>query len=69
MIALSSAEIPSGIPAMKIYKKRKCEGDDGKKEKARTPFFPPLPLSFPGLWHKEAYVDREVWGRHYHYRQ
>lgn len=62
MIALSSAEIPSGIPAMKIYKKRKCAGDDGKKEKARTPFFPPLPLSFPGLWHKEAYVDREVWG-------
>lgn len=43
MIALSSSEIPSGIPAMKIYKKRKCAGDDGKKEKARTPFFPPLP--------------------------
>lgn len=59
MMALSSAEIPPGIPAMKIYKKRKCAGDDGKKEKVRTPFFPPLPVSFPGLWHKEAYVDRE----------
>ena len=50
MIALSSAEIPSGIPArpaMKIYKKRKCAGDDGKKEKARTPFLSPSPLELP----------------------
>ena len=61
MIALSSAQIPPRISAMKIYKKRKCAGDDGKKEKARTPFFPPLPVSFPGLGHKRAYADREVW--------
>ena len=47
MIALSSAQIPPGISAMKIYKKRKCAGDDGKKEKARTPFFSPSPSKLP----------------------
>lgn len=49
--------------------REEVRGRRWEERKGPNALFPPLPVSFPGLWHKEAYVDREVWWRHYHYRQ